>query len=86
MVMSRLEGVSRDLAYLETHYPPALELMPLQYRERTKVNLERYLAPMEEEYWRDVTTHNMSPWLSSDSAVAAKQAFDEFMHRLNQSA
>ena len=84
-VMSRLEGASRDLAYLETHYPPALELMPLQYRESTKVNLERYLASMEEKYWEDVTTHSMSSWLSSDTAVAAKQTFDEFMHRLNQS-
>lgn len=81
LLNARLEGATRDLTYLEHHYPPALDLMPEKYREITKSSLERYLEPMIEAYWPTVTTHLMSPWLNSESAKTAKQAFDEFIHR-----
>ncbi len=81
MVLARLEGAERDLTYLESHFPPALALMPEHYREVTKTKLEQHLQPMQEAYWPSVTTHVMSPWLASDEAVAAKKSFDEFMLR-----
>ena len=81
LLNARLEGATRDLAYLEHHYPPALDLMPEKYRSPTKSKLEGYLEPMSESDWSTVTNHLMSPWLGSESAKAAKQAFDEFILR-----
>lgn len=84
LLNARLEGATRDLAYLEHYYPPALDLMPEKYRAITKLKLAEYLEPMSETNWSTVTNHLMSPWLGSESAKAAKQAFDEFILRRDE--
>ena len=79
IVLQRLEGNQRNLKFLETYYPGAFDLMPEQYRQETKENLGRFLKPMDEQFWLEVTSHTMTPWLESDSAVQAKNEFDKFM-------
>lgn len=79
LVLRRLEGAERDLSYLETYYPAAIDLMPKKYRDETKLKLEQYLEPMKEQFWPTVTEHSMSAWLSTERAVSGKKAFDQFM-------
>jgi hypothetical protein len=79
IVLQRLEGNQRNLKFLETYYPGAFDLMPEQYRRETKENLGQFLKPMDEQFWLEVTSHTMTPWLESDSAVQAKNEFDKFM-------
>jgi len=79
MMMRRLEGHTRDLAFLETYYPLSLELMPEQYRNETQNSLESFLNPMKEQYWPEITKHSMTSWLESEEAKDAKRRFDEFI-------
>lgn len=79
MLNARLEGASRSLDYLECHYPPALDLMPEQYRSITKQRLEQHLSPMSEKDWPTVTKHSMTEWLESRQAIEAKASFDAYI-------
>lgn len=79
IVKQRLEGSYRDLEFLETYFPGALDLMPEQYRKETRLRLEEYLKPMLEQHWTKITSHSMTPWLESNDALHAKKQFDEFM-------
>ena len=79
ILKQRLEGNYRDLEFLETYFPGALNLMPEQYRKETKLRLERFLKPMHEQHWPKITSHSMTAWLESDEALQAKKQFDDFM-------
>jgi hypothetical protein len=79
IVLKRLEGNNRNLEFLETYYPAAFELMPKQYQGETKSKLNQFLSPMRAEFWPEITTHEMTPWLLSDEAIEAKKEFDKFM-------
>ena len=79
IVLQRLEGSRRNLEFLETYFPGALDLMPEQYRLITKSKLAGFMRPMDEKFWLEVTSHSMTAWLESDAAVQAKNNFDDFM-------
>jgi hypothetical protein len=40
------ELLEQDLEFLNRHYPPALELLPLRYRNFTKQRIKKYTKPM----------------------------------------
>ena len=72
---SRLEGTGRDLSYLESYYPPSLDLLPPQYQAITKVKLQSFLPAMKPEYWALVNSHTMTNWLNSPKAKNARDTF-----------
>ena len=79
LLKNRLEGTNRKLGFLSTFYPPSLDLIPKQHREETEKLLNHFLKPMKEEFWREVTEHKMTEWLSSPSAIEAKERYDKFI-------
>jgi len=81
IMLRRLEGHTRDLTFLETYYPPSLELIPEQYRDQTQMRLEGFLNPMQERYWPEITEYKMTSWLESVEAKDAKQRFDMFIRQ-----
>ena len=83
LVKQRLEGNTRNLDFLTTFYPKSPDLVPEQHREETEKRLSSYLKPMKKEFWDEVTSHEMTDWLMSQSAVYAKERFDEFMLNLS---
>ena len=38
---------------------------------------------MDEEFWNEVTDHNMTDWLMSPSAIDAKKRYDAFIEELS---
>ena len=79
ILKDRLEGTNRNLDFLSSFYPPSLELLPKQYQIETEKRLKRFLKPMKEEFWGDITDHKMTEWLASPSAIEAKKRYDQFI-------
>ncbi|MEC7167853.1 MAG: DUF6395 domain-containing protein [Candidatus Thermoplasmatota archaeon] len=79
LLKDRLEGTNRNLEFLSSFYPPSLNLIPEQHREETEKRLNHFLKPMKEEFWKEVTEHKMTDWLTSPSALEAKEKYDRFI-------
>lgn len=79
ILKDRLEGTNRNLDFLSSFYPPSLELLPKQYQIETEKRLKRFLKPMKEEFWGDITDHKMTEWLASPSSIEAKKRYDQFI-------
>lgn len=79
LLKDRFEGTDRNLEFLSTYYPPSLKLMPTQHQKKTEKRLNHFLEPMKEEFWKEVTEHEMTEWLTSPSAIEAKKRYDRFI-------
>lgn len=79
LLEARLEGTNRNLQFLSSYFPPSLHLMPEQHRGETEKLLNQFLKPMKEEFWGAVTEHKMTEWLTSPSAIEAKEKYDKFI-------
>ena len=78
-LVRRLEGKNRDLSYLESFYPHSIDLIPEKYQEETRERISSFLSQMDERFFKTVTEHDMSQWLTSPAAIEAKKDFDNFM-------
>ncbi|MDA8615537.1 DUF6395 domain-containing protein [Candidatus Poseidoniales archaeon] len=79
ILSQRFEGSERDLSYLESFYPPSIDLIPPQYQKHTLNELQKHLSEMDETFFKTVTEHKMGPWLESKDAINSKRRFDEFI-------
>ena len=83
LLLSRLEGATRDLESLEKWYTPSIELIPPKYHEEFRLRIADYLTCMTDDEIAETKSLDISSWLSSKKSLSARRIFDEFIDSLD---
>ena len=84
LLLSRLEGSTRDLESLEKWYPPSIELVPTKYQQEFRLRVADYLTSMSDDEMAETESLDISSWLESKDALAARSDFDQYIDSLNE--
>ena len=79
MLLSRLEGATRDLEPLEKWYPPSIELVPTKYQQEFRLRVADFLTSMSDDEMAETESLDISSWLGSEDALSARCEFQEFI-------
>ena len=79
LLLSRLEGSTRDLESLEKWYPPSIELVPTKYQQELRLRVADYLRSMSDDEMAETESLDISFWLGSEDALSARSEFQEFI-------
>lgn len=82
ILLSRLEGISRNMDFLERWFPESIEVVPKKYRDTTMSKISKFMGSMLDEERPQVTNHSMSGWLSSTKAQNSKEEFERFLNSI----